>query len=514
MADLLRLTPDTLEFMLLSFEGPDQYSMAGGLGVRMKELALELARQGFRTHLVFIGDPDLPALETPEENLNLHRWGQWLSAHYRGGVYQGEEAKLVDWNEQLPAYVVSRLVKPAVAAGRLTAVLAEEWHTAYSTCQLSDRLYYEGVRDKALLLWNANNVMGFDRIDWRRLDFCSQITTVSRYMKHVMWERAVNPLVIPNGIPGDRVKRADPDLVGRLRAAFPDRELVFKIGRFSPDKRWNMAVDALAGEKRSGQDVATVIRGGVEPHGAEVLANARSQGLTVVDVRPPRDPAEAIEALAQTPRADVYNIASFMSDELISLFYTAADAVLANSGHEPFGLVGLEVMAAGGITFVGTTGEDYAVPFLNCIALDTDDPTEINIGLDFLRKHPAIVERMRHDAMETAESFSWKNVVEDTLLGKLRYVALRQVVTPPGKSKPTSDTEAKTARATKAGANKTGPAGPTAKSVAAGDSGATPTGDRPATETQTDSPPSGDSLPYGGEAMTRRPSIKPRSSEK
>ncbi len=268
MADLLSLTPDTLEFVLLSFEGPDEYAMAGGLGVRMKELALELARQGFPTHLVFIGDPDLPPLESPVENLTLHRWGQWLSTHYRGGVYQGEEAKLIDWNEQLPGYVVSRLVKPAVAAGRLTAVLAEEWHTAYSTCQLSDRLWAEGLRDKAVLLWNANNVMGFDRINWGRLDFCSQITTVSRYMKHVMWDRAVNPLVIPNGIPGDRVKRADPELVSALRAAFAGRELVFKIGRFSPDKRWNMAMDALVEEKAAGHDVATVIRGGVEPHGA------------------------------------------------------------------------------------------------------------------------------------------------------------------------------------------------------------------------------------------------------
>ena len=65
--------------------------------------------------------------------------------------------------------------------------------------------------------------MGFDRIDWRRLDFCSQITTVSRYMKHVMWDRAINPLVIPNGIPGDRIQRADPAMVAGLRAAFPGR---------------------------------------------------------------------------------------------------------------------------------------------------------------------------------------------------------------------------------------------------------------------------------------------------
>lgn len=431
MADLPRLTPYTLDFVLLSFEGPDQYSMAGGLGVRMKELALELARQGFRTHLVFVGDPHLPAQESPTENLTLHRWSQWLSAHFPAGVYHGEEAKLIDWNEQLPQFVSSNLVGPAAAQGRLTAILAEEWHTAYVTCQISDRLWTDGLRDKAILLWNANNVMGFDRIDWKRLDFCSQITTVSRYMKHVMWDRGVNPLVIPNGIPSNRIRNADVELVSRLRNAFSGRELLFKIGRFSPDKRWNMAIDAFAHEKHLGRPIAAVIRGGVEPHGAEVLSNAQHLGLQILDVKPPRDVSAAIEAFASAPAADLYNVTSFMSDELISLFYAASDAVLANSGHEPFGLVGLEVMAAGGVAFVGSTGEDYAVPFHNAVVLDTDDPVEIGIALDFLRSHPDVVARIRSDAQETARSFRWENVIADTLLGKLQYVARRQLVSPP-----------------------------------------------------------------------------------
>ncbi len=437
MATLPRFTPDTLDFVLLSFEGPDQYAMAGGLGVRMKELALELARQGFRTHLVFVGDPHLPGRESPVDNLTLHRWSQWLSAHYPGGVYDGEEAKLVDWNEQLPDYVVTNFVAPAAAEGRITAILAEEWHTAYATCQLSDHLWGRQLRDKAIILWNANNVMGFDRINWGRLDYCSQITTVSRYMKHVMWDRSVNPLVIPNGIPADRIRTADPEAVARLRAAFPGRELLFKIGRFSPDKRWNMAVDAVAGEKRRGTDVAMVTRGGIEPHGIEVMASAHAQGLSIVDVRPPRDPLEALDAFAAAPRADIYNIASFMSDELISLFYSGADAVLANSGHEPFGLVGLEVMAAGGLVFVGSTGEDYAVPFLNSVVLDSDDPNEINIALEYLRRRPHVAARMRADGQETARSFTWENVILGSLLSKLEYVALRQSVTPLGGSGPT-----------------------------------------------------------------------------
>jgi hypothetical protein len=152
--------------------------------------------------------------------------------------------------------------------------------------------------------------------------------------------------------------------------------------------------------------------------------------------------------------------------------------------------VGLEVMAAGGITFVGTTGEDYAVPFLNCIALDTDDPTEINIGLDFLRRHPDIVERMRLDAQETAERFSWKNVVEDNLLGKLRYVALRQLVTPPGES---------TAAAASAAPEPVPKGEAEAKAARRKAKAARQDGD--------------DTLAYRGESVSRRLSVKPQTSD-
>ena len=428
MHRLPRLTPDTLQFVLLSFEGPDQYALAGGLGVRMKELGLELARQGFTTHHLFVGDPGLPVRSEPLPNLTLHRWCQWLSAHYPQGVYEGEEAKLSDWNNSVPAFVTSELIRPAAREGKLTAVLAEEWHTAHSTCLVSDHLWGAGLRDQAIILWNANNLMGFDRIDWPRLDYCSQITTVSRYMKHLMWARGVNPIVIPNGIPEDRIQLPDPEKVRVLREAVGSEEIWFKIGRWSPDKRWNMAVEALAEERMRGIDVTMVIRGGIEPHALEVLHNAHQRGLSIVDVRPPRDTEGAIAMFAELPRADIYNVLSFMSDELISLFYGGADATLANSGHEPFGLVGLEVMAAGGLTFVGSTGEDYGIPYLNAVVLDSDDPAEIRIALQYLREHPEARARMRMEAQATARNYSWGNIIEDTLLGKLKYVALRQDV--------------------------------------------------------------------------------------
>lgn len=56
-------SPDTLAFCLLSFEGLDRYSQAGGLGVRITHLSEMLATLGFETHLLFVGDPNLPGRE-------------------------------------------------------------------------------------------------------------------------------------------------------------------------------------------------------------------------------------------------------------------------------------------------------------------------------------------------------------------------------------------------------------------------------------------------------------------
>ena len=48
-------------FSLVSFEGTDPYSQAGGLGVRVSGLARTLAELRYETHLFFIGDPHRPA---------------------------------------------------------------------------------------------------------------------------------------------------------------------------------------------------------------------------------------------------------------------------------------------------------------------------------------------------------------------------------------------------------------------------------------------------------------------
>ena len=81
------LEPQQTTFIILSFEGPDVYSQAGGLGVRVKELSRALAERGFETHLFFVGDPTLPPHESAlDGKLWLHRWSQWISRFHPVGV--------------------------------------------------------------------------------------------------------------------------------------------------------------------------------------------------------------------------------------------------------------------------------------------------------------------------------------------------------------------------------------------------------------------------------------------
>lgn len=404
------------------------YSQAGGLGVRVKGLSRALAEQGFATHLFFIGDPQLPSEEVHERGrLHYHRWCQWISNFHRGGVYDGEEDKLRDWDRTIPVAVIDGIVAPALEAGRNVVVLGEEWQTAATMNHLSDSLYYRGMRDRVVMLWNANNTFSFQRINWGALGFASTITTVSRYMKFRLWEWGQNPIVIPNGIPRSSVVDPDPTLVSELREAAGADHMCFKIGRFDPDKRWVTAVSAMAYLKRGGSKVTLLMRGGREPHGAEVLLHARHGGLSVVDVKAPDEPAGVAHILKQHAHADVFNFTGYINDDVLALIYVGADAVLANSGHEPFGLVGLEVMAAGGLAITGSTGEDYAEAFRNALVLETDDPVEVVSLLRLIKDRPDLAASIRKRGRTTARDYAWEKVIDQLLL-RIDLAAAQQAV--------------------------------------------------------------------------------------
>jgi glycosyltransferase involved in cell wall biosynthesis len=431
------IRPENTEFVILSFEGPDGYSLAGGLGVRVNNLSATLAKMGFPTHLFFVGDPRLPGEEKRyTKKLVLHRWCQWISEYYPDGVYHGEEDKVRDFNQSIPPFVTERVVKPAVDSGKLVVVLGEEWHTAEAMCRLSDTLHWAGLRDRVVMFWNANNTFSFDHIDWGRLSYATTITTVSRYMKHVMRRMEVNTLVIPNGIPKSLLERVDPNEVREVRHALNADLLMCKVARWDPDKCWHEAVAATAKLKGKGLNPTLLARGGIEDHGREVLSRARSLGLSVKEATTKRgSPHGYLAALRESTPADVIDIRFHMPQEFLRLLYRASDCVLANSGHEPFGLVGLEAMAAGGIVFAGCTGEDYAIPFVNAFVLETADPEEIVGYIMYLREYPEEAARMRKAARRTARLFTWEAATQN-LIGRVENQARMQRIL---RGKPVAD---------------------------------------------------------------------------
>jgi|GEM_PF-132575 len=421
--------PAQVEFVILSFEGPDRYALAGGLGVRAANLSEALARQGYRTHLVFVGDPALPGVEERlDGRLRYYRWCQWLSASHPRGVYDGEEGKIADFNASAPPFIVEQIARPTAQAGRCLVVLSEEWHTAQALILLSDQLHEAGLRRFCTLMWNANNTMGFERIDWTRLGFVSSLTTVSRYMKQIMRSYGQDALIIPNGIPAALLEPPAPDALQAVRGALAGQGelLLLKVGRFDPAKCWWMAVEAAAQLKRAGETVRFLCRGGIEPHGWEVLQHARELGLEVKEVHGSGETWQGVLAAIQDAGpADLYSLCFPIPQEVLRVLYAAADFVIANSKHEPFGLVGLEAMAAGGLVFTGPTGETYSVDGGGAIALDSETPDELFLTIQELRANPQRAAEIRAHAPRVAAGYTWEAVLR-ILFEKIQLAGRRQ----------------------------------------------------------------------------------------
>lgn len=412
-----------MQFHILSFEGPDPYACAGGLASRINGLIHSLAEVGFQAHLWFVGDPQLAGHET-QGQLHLHRWCQWISQYHPSGVYEGEEGKRVDYATSLPPFLCDELLLPHLLQGKRAVVLAEEWHTVDAVIHLDWLLRMAGVRHQVKIFWNANNTFAFKRIDWGQLAQAATITTVSRYMKHLMQGFGVNPLVIPNGLSTDTLIPPEREAVAAFKSHLRERTVVSKVARWDPDKSWLLAIDTVGAMKRIGWRPLLIARGGVEPYGAEVLSAASRTGLRIANRRFCQPGVRGLmQALEGLEEVDMVNLSSTIDPESRLVLFHSAAAVLANSHHEPFGLVGLETMAAGGVACIGSTGEDYAVPGHNALALETNDPQEFLDLFDTLRLNPIMDRALRRAGRVTAQHYTWSQIMHRILLPRLHLMA-------------------------------------------------------------------------------------------
>jgi glycosyltransferase involved in cell wall biosynthesis len=406
--------------VILAFEGPDRYASIGGLGTRVTQMATALGAIGCVVDLIFVGDPASAAVEK-KGNVTLRRWSQWISAHHPRNAYDGESAKIADWESSVPTFVVDQIVAPTAAAGERTLVICEEWQTAGVAVAIDQLARLRGLRNTFTLIWNANNTYGWEHVDFPALRSAAAITAVSKYMKFELARVGVPSLVIPNGIENRLLSGADPKLLAEMKQALAGRPTLVKVGRFDPDKNWLQAVDALAELHASGINARMIVRGGRDPYADVVFARAHERGLNVERIGyEGSDGHKVIDgiALADGP---IIHLRAFLDDETLYALYAAADAVLANSGKEPFGLVGLEVMAAGGIAVCGATGEEYAEPFVNAIVCDTSDGRELATYLRALFANPGVADEMRRAGSETVGRYTWGHALA-ALERKIGYI--------------------------------------------------------------------------------------------
>jgi glycosyltransferase involved in cell wall biosynthesis len=412
--------------VLLSFEGPDRYASIGGLGTRVSQLARALGEAGSLVDLIFVGDPAMKPVEEFAPNVTLRRWSQWISAYHPRNAYDAEDLKVNDWLESVPAFVIDQVLAPAADEGEHTLVIAEEWQTAGVAVAIDALARERGLRSSLTLMWNANNTYGWDRIDWAALQRAAAITAVSKYMKFELSLWGVPALVIPNGLDERLLAGADPALVSAFRSAFGTRKTLIKVGRFDPDKNWLQAIDAVAELRAGGIDAMLIVRGGREAYGDVVFARAHERGLTVERLEYEGNDATRIADGIALAKGPIVHLRAFLDEASLFALYAAADAVLANSGKEPFGLVGLEVMAAGGVAVCGATGEEYAEPFVNAIVCDTPDGRELATYLRAILVDAPRQAELRAAGRETAARYTWQAAIA-ALERKIGYVDAVQV---------------------------------------------------------------------------------------
>jgi glycosyltransferase involved in cell wall biosynthesis len=194
-----------------------------------------------------------------------------------------------------------------------------------------------------------------------------------------------------------------------------------------------MALDVVDGLRHSGRSAVLVARGwsgddAAASHYGDLRRHASHLGLEwavcheggTADhevVKPVWGPDQATPSIVE--------LAFPTPERQLRSLYHGADVVIANSGFEPFGLVGLEAMASAGLVFTGCSGEDY-MSVRNGFSLDTDLADEVLQCLDWLRRDQRREPAMRASAFETASHYCWEQVL-DRLLLALELDAGRQL---------------------------------------------------------------------------------------
>lgn len=246
-------------------------------------------------------------------------------------------------------------------------------------------------------------------VDVDELILCSQ-AYIDLARKIFLTKRHIN--LIYNGIRADQWSHS-PSLAAEIRRKFnlSDKPIALFVGRIAEMKGIRELLEAV--ETWDDCPYQFVLAG-------EVNANSERE-------REGWDVTRKIRELEKL-HPDRLRWLGFQDDQTLRALYSGAEIGVMNSEHEPFGIVILEMLAAGlpvvstevdglGEIVNGSEGKEYT------LIIEPKNPQQIREAMQYLRDHPAARKKLSYLGKKRALDFNWDHIAEQTIEVYLKAIA-------------------------------------------------------------------------------------------
>lgn len=375
---------------------------AGGMNVYVRDLAIHIGRAGVAVDIFTRRSaPDRPRIQNLAEGVRIIN----LDAGLAGPADKDElYALLPAFAEECALFALTEGLRYDVVhahywlSGVVAQLLMPFWEAPtvlmfHTTAEMKNAVLGESDQESDLRRQTERDLL--EQAD-------SVIAANPDERADLVWRQGADEekvCTIPPGVDLELFRPLDwHESRARLGWSLKERIVIF-VGRIDPIKGIDTLVDALPLLREP--DVHVVLIGGdLDEHGTPIgpLADVRER-VTALRM------ARRVRFLGSQPQ------------ELLPLFYSAADVVAVPSRYESFGLVAVEAMATGtpvvasavgGLTFTVNNGvSGYLVPY--------GDPVALARALDKLLEDDDLREGMGLQAAIDAQRFSWPVVAEQVL---------------------------------------------------------------------------------------------------
>lgn len=364
-----------LHILMLSWEFPP--NNVGGLGRHVHDLGKALVGLGHRVSVLTL----CAAGERPGE-------AQIAGMRVRRVARPPESDSFLAWVYQLNRSLQQEALAWANQTGPLDLVHAHDWLVGQAGMGLKAVWRVPLVATIHAMEQGRNGAINSDlqaaihEEEIRLAQATDQVITVSKAMgEAVAWHSGRRPVVIYNGV----------DLPGTVVAAEAADPYFFFIGRLVPEKGVQVAIRAM----RQVPPNVRLLIGGKGPMEAELKA-----------------------LVAQEQLEDRVQFLGRLSDAERDHYLAGAIAGLVPSLYEPFGIVALEVMAAGVPVIVGETGglQEIVTHDQNGLRAYPGDPDSLAAQMARLLADPALRRRLIANAdRDLMERFGWPKIAAQTV---------------------------------------------------------------------------------------------------